>query len=154
MDENERTSDQGEQSGAGASARPEQAGAQAEPTPPAQTNPAGATLPLNQPDPQPAGPPPDGSADPVAQPQPTAAPQPAPRRRVRVPATTRTWVAAVIGLVLLLGGGLGGYFIGAANDHDVRDGRPGLSRDHRPGFGPQFRDGPPAPPFRDGRGGR
>ncbi|HEV2780446.1 MAG TPA: hypothetical protein VGX25_13735 [Actinophytocola sp.] len=41
--------------------------------------------------------------------------------------------------VLLLGGGLGGYFIGAASDHD-RD-RPGISRhgDHGPG---QFRDGP------------
>ncbi|MFL6141357.1 MAG: hypothetical protein ACJ72N_05740 [Labedaea sp.] len=151
MDENERTSDPGEQS-AGAGQAP--------------------TLPMNQPDPQPAGPPrpdpagqapPAGSGDPrpAAHAQPAAAPQPvARRRRIRVPATTRTWVAAVIGLVLLLGGGLGGYLIGAANDHRdgrpglSRDGRPGLSRNHRPGFGPEIRGGPPAPPFRDGRGGR
>jgi hypothetical protein len=49
-------------------------------------------------------------------------------------------VAAVIAAVLLIGGGVGGYFIGVANDHD-RD-RPGIGRvDHRPG-GPGFRDGP------------
>lgn len=57
----------------------------------------------------------------------------------------RTWLAAAIGAVILVGAGLGGYFIGAANDHD-RD-RPGASRfDHRPG-GPGFRDD--APRFRD-----
>ena len=61
------------------------------------------------------------------------------RRWPRVPATTRTWVAAVIGIVLLLGGGIGGYFIGAANDHD--QGRPGLSR---------YRDQPGPPGYHDG----
>lgn len=60
----------------------------------------------------------------------------------------RTWLAAAIGAALLLGGGLGGYFIGAANDHDDR-GRPGVSRfgDHRPGP-PGFRDGPQERPNR------
>jgi hypothetical protein len=50
----------------------------------------------------------------------------------------RTWLAAAIGAALLLGGGVGGYLIGAANDHD-RD-RPGFSRmnDH----GPDSRDFP------------
>jgi hypothetical protein len=45
-------------------------------------------------------------------------------------------VAAVIAAALLIGGGIGGYFIGNANDHD----RPGFGRvDHRPD-GPGFRD--------------
>jgi hypothetical protein len=52
----------------------------------------------------------------------------------------RVWVAAAIGALLLLGGGLGGYFIGAANDHGPD--RPGISRngDHWPPG--EFRDGP------------
>jgi hypothetical protein len=47
---------------------------------------------------------------------------------------TRTWVAAVVALVLLLGGGVGGYVIGATNDHD---GRPGLHERGWPGGGPE-----------------
>jgi hypothetical protein len=43
---------------------------------------------------------------------------------------TRTWIAAVVAAVLLLGGGVGGYLIGAAGDH----------RDHGPGWSEQ-RDG-------------
>jgi hypothetical protein len=59
----------------------------------------------------------------------------------------RTWLAATIGAVILVGAGLGGYFIGAAT-HD-HDNRPGASRfDHRPAPGP--RD---FPRFRDGGGG-
>jgi hypothetical protein len=54
----------------------------------------------------------------------------------------RTWVAAGIGALILVAAGLGGFFIGAAADHD----RPGATRfDHRPGprdF-PHFRDGTP-----------
>jgi hypothetical protein len=66
-----------------------------------------------------------------------------------VPGTTKTWVAAVVGAVLLLGGGVGGYFIGAANDHD--NGRPGLGRYH------DYVPGPPGDrggPFRGERPGR
>jgi len=85
-----------------------------------------------------------GQAPPVQPPAPPAA------RRRRLPSTMKTWVAAVIGAVLLLGGGIGGYFIGAANDHDNNS--PGIGRHY---YGP---DGPGArqlPPFRDGgRGGR
>jgi hypothetical protein len=53
----------------------------------------------------------------------------------------RTLVAAIVGVALLLGGGVAGYFIGVANDHDRG---PGVSRfgDHRPGPPPGFRDGP------------
>jgi hypothetical protein len=64
----------------------------------------------------------------------------------------KVWVAAVIGAVLLLGGGIGGYFIGAATDHG--HGRPGVSRyGERGPFGPY--GGPGArqlPPFRNGPG--
>lgn len=61
----------------------------------------------------------------------------------------RTWLVAALGAVLLVGAGLGGYFIGAANDHD-RD-RPGATRfDHRP-YPPGNRD---FPRFRDGGPGR
>jgi hypothetical protein len=68
-----------------------------------------------------------------------------------VPSTVRTWVAAVIAAVLLIGGGVGGYFIGDASDHD-RD-RPGIGRDHRPGGpgGPGFRDRTPNGPDRPDR---
>jgi hypothetical protein len=41
---------------------------------------------------------------------------------------TKTWIAAVAAAGLLLGGGVGGYLIGAANDH----------RDHRPGWSEQW----------------
>lgn len=73
---------------------------------------------------------------------PPAAPPPPPPAAKRPPHTVRTWLAAAIGGVILVGAGLGGYFIGAANDHD--HGRPGISRfgDHRPfppGDGPGFR---------------
>jgi hypothetical protein len=53
-------------------------------------------------------------------------------------------VAALVAGLLLLGGGVAGYAIGAANDHDR--GRAGVSRfgEHRPGPPPgHFRDGPP-----------
>jgi hypothetical protein len=57
----------------------------------------------------------------------------------------KTWVAAVVAGVLLVGGGVGGFFIGAAADHD-RD-RPGIGRmgDHWPGDreGPRFREDRP-----------
>jgi hypothetical protein len=56
----------------------------------------------------------------------------------------------VIAAVLLLGGGIGGYFIGAANDHDNDRARPGVGRYHDNGPGARQ-----LPPFRDGgRGGR
>jgi hypothetical protein len=35
---------------------------------------------------------------------------------------TRTWIAAVVAAVLLVGGGVGGYVIGAAGDHHERPG--------------------------------
>lgn len=59
---------------------------------------------------------------------------------------TRTWIAAVAAAVLLLGGGVGGYLIGAAGDRhgDRFDGRPGW-HDQRDQRGPMdgFRgDGP------------
>lgn len=66
-----------------------------------------------------------------------------------MPSTMKTWVAAVVGAVLLLGGGVGGYFIGAANDH--RNDRPGLGRYH------DYIPGPPGDrggPFRGERPGR
>jgi hypothetical protein len=46
---------------------------------------------------------------------------------------TRTWIAAVVAAVLLVGGGVGGYFIGTAADghHD----RPGWSDQRGPGNG-------------------
>jgi hypothetical protein len=56
-------------------------------------------------------------------------------------------LAAAVAAVLLVGGGVGGYFIGlASNDH----GRPGISR-----FGdrPDFR-GPAPGPYRGGDGQR
>ena len=60
----------------------------------------------------------------------------------------RVWLAAVIAAVLLLAGGLGGYFIGAAGDHH-RDGRPGVHRMDAD------RDGPPRHEQRGGgRGDR
>jgi hypothetical protein len=64
---------------------------------------------------------------------------------------TKTWIAAVVAAVLLLGGGLGGYVIGAANDH--HDGRPGWHERAWPGGPEGFRD---APRWRDGpdSGGR
>jgi hypothetical protein len=59
----------------------------------------------------------------------------------------RTWLAAGIGALILVGAGLGGYFIGAANDHDGN--RPGATRfDHRAPSGPGYRD--QGPGFRDG----
>ena len=51
---------------------------------------------------------------------------------------TKTWIAAVVAAVLLVGGGVGGYAIGAAGDHD---------RDRGPGWHQGWNDGP-------GRGGR
>jgi hypothetical protein len=50
----------------------------------------------------------------------------------------RVWVAAAVAGVLLLGGGVGGYFIGAASGHD----RPGAERfgDHGPRSGPPLWD--------------
>jgi hypothetical protein len=66
----------------------------------------------------------------------------------------KVWVAAMIGAVLLLGGGKGGFFIGAANDHGQD--RPGFSRNGDRGpFGPGGPNGPGArqlPPFRNGPG--
>jgi hypothetical protein len=47
----------------------------------------------------------------------------------------RTWIAAVVAAVLLLGGGVGGYAIGAAGHHDRG---PGWSD----GRGHDFRGGP------------
>jgi hypothetical protein len=35
---------------------------------------------------------------------------------------TRTWIAAVVAAVLLVGGGFGGYLIGAADQHHDRPG--------------------------------
>lgn len=72
--------------------------------------------------------------------------QPVTRRPART-LTMRTWVAAAIGALVLVGAGLGGFFIGAAIDNDHHD-RPGASRfDHRPAPGPRdfprFRDGTP-----------
>lgn len=62
---------------------------------------------------------------------------------------TRTWIAAVAAAVLLVGGGLGGYFIGAAGDRhgDRFDGRPGWHDQRGPmdgfrGEGPWRGDGP------------
>jgi hypothetical protein len=56
---------------------------------------------------------------------------------------TKTWLAGVVAAVLLLAGGLAGFFIGAANDHDGRD-RPGWhQRGDAPG--PDFRHGPDGP---------
>jgi hypothetical protein len=43
---------------------------------------------------------------------------------------TKTWLAAVVAAVLLVGGGIGGYAIGAANDHDG----PGRYQQSGPGF--------------------
>jgi len=56
---------------------------------------------------------------------------------------TRTWLAAVVAAVLLVGGGVGGFAVGAAGDH--RDG-PGRHQQWGPHDG--FRGDPP------GRGGR
>jgi len=83
----------------------------------------------------------EGVAHPAAAP-----PQPDAPRSWRPPRTTRTWVAAVVAGVLLLGGGVGGYFIGAAGDHDR--GVPGW---HQEGPGEGFRgDGPRGGPRGDG----
>jgi hypothetical protein len=57
---------------------------------------------------------------------------------------TKTWLAGVVAAALLVAGGLGGYFIGAANDND-RD-RPGW---HQQGGGP----GDGFPGYGPGRGG-
>jgi hypothetical protein len=68
---------------------------------------------------------------------------PAPRRPPRV-VHVRTWLAAAIGAGILVIAGVGGYLIGAANDH--HGDRPGISRyDQRPG-GPGFRGRAPGPP--------
>jgi hypothetical protein len=58
----------------------------------------------------------------------------------------RTWLAVAIGVGILVIAGLGGYFIGAANDDHHGD-RPGISRyDNRgPGGGPGFRGRDPGP---------
>ena len=56
---------------------------------------------------------------------PAAPPPPAPVPPRRPPHMTRTWIAAVVAAVLLVGGGVGGYLIGAAGDH--RDRGPGWS---------------------------
>jgi hypothetical protein len=60
----------------------------------------------------------------------------------------------VVGALLLLGGGLAGYFIGAADDHDRGrgHGRPGLAR-YDDG-GPGLRGGGPERGFPQQRGGR
>jgi hypothetical protein len=79
----------------------------------------------------------------MEQPAPPAAPRV--RRAAWVRRPVRLWVAGVIGVVLLLGGGLGGYFIGAANDHPNR---PGFSRFGDRGPGPR---GVP-PQWNNGRG--
>jgi hypothetical protein len=50
----------------------------------------------------------------------------------------KTWLAGVAAAVLLLAGGLGGYFIGAANDNDRGD-RPGWHQQGGPG---NFRGAP------------
>jgi hypothetical protein len=54
-------------------------------------------------------------------------------------------VAAVVSAALLVGGGVGGYFVGVADDED----RPGAGRfgDHRPGDWPGFRERGPERPF-------
>ena len=78
---------------------------------------------------------------PPAQPLPQA--PPAPRSPPRV-VHLRTWLAAAIGVGILVVAGLGGYFIGAANDH--HGDRPGISRyDNRGPAGPGFRGRAPAP---------
>jgi hypothetical protein len=46
---------------------------------------------------------------------------------------TKTWLAGVVAAVLLVGGGVGGYFIGATNDND--NGRPGWHQQFGPGDG-------------------
>lgn len=56
---------------------------------------------------------------------------------------TKTWIAAVAAGVLLLGGGIGGYFIGAAND-DWRDG-PGWHHQYGPDREGFRGDTPPVP---------
>jgi hypothetical protein len=66
----------------------------------------------------------------------------------RPPRTVRAWLAAAVGAVLLVSGGVGGYFIGLANDH----GRPGISRfgdrpDFRGGFPGPYRGDDYRPPF-------
>lgn len=75
---------------------------------------------------------------------------PAPKRPAHL---TKTWIAAVAAAVLLLGGGVGGYFIGAANDH--HDGRPGPGWHDQRGPSDGFRgDFPWRGGDRDGNGGR
>lgn len=64
-------------------------------------------------------------------PPPPVHPTPVPPAPRRPPHMTRTWIAAVVAAVLLLGGGVGGYAIGAAGGH----------RDHGPGWSEQ-RGGP------------
>lgn len=97
--------------------RPDEAMQEAEPVAPQQTAAFGQEAP-GGPQSGPGGrgtPPPPAYATPVP---------PAPRRP---PHMTRTWIAAVVAAVLLVGGGVGGYLIGAAGDH----------RDHGPGWSEQ-----------------
>lgn len=87
-----------------------------------------------------------------------AAHPPAPRKRP--PHRTRTWIAATAAGVMLLGGGVAGYFIGAATDNDHRgtwhqewNGFRGPDSGDRFGggdFGGGFGDGPRAPWDRNG----
>lgn len=104
--------------------RPDEATQEAEPVAPQQTAAFGQEAPATQafegprpghPQADPGTPPPPAYATPVP---------PAPRRP---PHMTRTWIAAVVAAVLLVGGGVGGYLIGAAGDH----------RDHGPGWSEQ-----------------
>jgi hypothetical protein len=63
---------------------------------------------------------------------------------------TRTWIAAVAAGALLVGGGVGGYLIGAANDHHGN--RPGWQQESGPQDG--FRGGVPGRGDLPGRGDR
>src|SRR5438034_10081211 len=99
--------------------------------------------------PKPAEPAAEPAAQPAAQPTattaPPAAPAAAPPRRWRT-SSMRVWVAALIAVLVLIGAGLGGFFIGmaSANDHDRAGGRAGVGRMHHgqmPG-GPGWLQGP------------
>jgi hypothetical protein len=92
-----------------------------------------------------------GPTGPGAPPPPVYPAQQAPRRP---PHLTKTWIAAVVAAVLLIGGGVGGYFIGAADGH--RDRGPGWSEQRGPQDGSPQDRGRGGMPDRggDGPGGR